>query len=53
MVAWAEEARYFVDRQFMVDDLERCDGVAVFHRRLPMRALSLMVKPLLGIDADG
>lgn len=53
MVAWAEEARYFVDRQFMVDDLEALRRGGRIPASVAYAGSKLDVKPLLGIDADG
>ena len=53
MVAWAEEARYFVDRQFMVDDLEALRRGGRIPSSVAYAGSKLDVKPLLGIDADG
>lgn len=53
LAEWAEEARYFVDCEFMVEDLN------TLHRggRIPASAAvagtALDVKPLLTIDKDG
>ncbi len=53
LVEWAEEARYFLNMMFMVDDLESLrrggripDGVAAAGAKLD-------VKPMLTIDLEG
>lgn len=53
MVAWAEEARYFVDRQFMVEDLDALRRGGRIPASVAFAGSKLDVKPLLGIDADG
>ncbi len=53
MLAWAEEARYFVDEQFMVDDLEALRRGGRIPSSVAYAGSKLDVKPLLGIDSDG
>lgn len=53
MVAWAEEAHFFVDRQFMVDDLDALRRGGRIPASVAYAGLKLDVKPLLGITADG
>lgn len=53
LAAWAEEARCFVNEEFMVDDLEPCAAAAAFPPRLPVAGAALDVKPLLVIAEDG
>lgn len=53
LAAWAEEARYFVDEQFMVDDLEALRRGGRIPSSVAYAGSKLDVKPLLGIDADG
>ena len=53
MVAWAEEAHFFVDRQFMVDDLEALRRGGRIPASVAYAGSKLDVKPLLGITADG
>ncbi len=53
MVAWAEEARFFVNRQFMVDDLEALRRGGRIPATVAFAGSKLDVKPLLGIDNDG
>lgn len=53
MVAWAEEAHFFVDRQFMVDDLDALRRGGRIPASVAYAGSKLDVKPLLGITADG
>lgn len=53
MVAWAEEAHFFVDRQFMVDDLDALRRGGRIPTSVAYAGSKLDVKPLLGITADG
>lgn len=53
MVAWAEEAHFFVDRQFMVDDLDALRRGGRIPASVVYAGSKLDVKPLLGITADG
>jgi DegV family protein with EDD domain len=53
MVTWAEEARYFVNAQFMVDDLEALRRGGRIPAGVAMAGAKLDVKPLLGIDLSG
>lgn len=53
MVTWAEEARFFVDAQFMVDDLESLRRGGRIPSSVAFAGAKLDVKPLLSIDADG
>lgn len=53
MVAWAEEAHFFVDRQFMVDDLDALRRGGRIPASVAYAGSKLDVKPLLGIAADG
>lgn len=53
MVAWAEEAHFFVDRQFMVDDLDALRRSGRIPASVAYAGSKLDVKPLLGITADG
>lgn len=53
MVAWAEEAHFFVDRQFMVDDLDALRRGGRIPASVAYAGSRLDVKPLLGITADG
>ncbi len=53
MVAWAEEARYFVDEQFMVDDLEALRRGGRIPSSVAYAGSKLDVKPLLSIDSEG
>ena len=53
MVTWAEEVRYFVDAQFMVDDLEALRRGGRIPSSVAFAGSKLDVKPLLGIDMEG
>lgn len=53
MVAWAEEARYFVDALFMVEDLEALRRGGRIPATIAYAGGKLDVKPLLTIDAEG
>jgi DegV family protein with EDD domain len=53
MVTWAEEARYFVNAQFMVDDLDALRRGGRIPAGVAMAGAKLDVKPLLGIDLSG
>lgn len=53
MVAWAEEARYFVNALFMVDDLESLRRGGRIPDSVAYAGAKLDVKPLLTIGLDG
>lgn len=53
LAEWAEEARFFVDAQFMVDDLEALKRGGRIPSSVAYAGAKLDVKPLLGIAADG
>lgn len=53
MVAWAEEARYFVNALFMVDDLESLRRGGRIPDSVSYAGAKLDVKPLLTIDLEG
>ena len=53
MVSWAEEAQYFVNAQFMVDDLEALRRGGRIPASVAMAGAKLDVKPLLGFDLEG
>lgn len=53
MVAWAEEARYFVNALFMVEDLEALRRGGRIPASVAYAGGKLDVKPLLNIDMDG
>lgn len=53
MEAWAQEARYFVDEQFMVDDLEALRRGGRIPSSIAYAGSKLDVKPLLSIDSEG
>ena len=53
LVAWAEEARWFVNAQFMVDDLESLHRGGRIPSSIAHAGSKLDVKPLLGFDLKG
>lgn len=53
LAAWAEEARFFVDAEFMVDDLDALRRGGRIPASVAVAGGALDVKPLLSIDADG
>lgn len=53
MVKWAEEARYYVDANFMVDDLESLRRGGRIPSSVAFAGAKLDVKPLLNIDSAG
>lgn len=53
MVAWAQEAHYFINEQFMVDDLEALRRGGRIPSSVAYAGSKLDVKPLLGIDSEG
>ncbi len=53
MVAWAEEARFFVNAQFMVDDLDALRRGGRIPSGVAMAGAKLDVKPMLGFDLEG
>ena len=53
MVAWAEEARYFVNVLFMVEDLDALHRGGRVPKGVAVVGGALDVKPLLSIDLDG
>lgn len=53
LVAWAEEARNFVDCEFMVDDLESLRRGGRIPGTVAYAGAKLDVKPMLGVDAEG
>ncbi len=53
LAAWAEEARYFVDCEFMVEDLDTLRRGGRIPATVAVAGSALDVKPLLTIDADG
>ena len=53
MVDWAEEARYFVDAEFMVDDLESLRRGGRIPSTVAYAGAKLDVKPLLNISIEG
>lgn len=53
LARWAEEARFFVDAEFMVDDLESLRRGGRIPSSVAYAGAKLDVKPLLSIGADG
>lgn len=53
IVRWAQEARNFVDAQFMVDDLEALRRGGRIPASVAFAGAKLDVKPLLGINIEG
>ncbi|HIT45821.1 MAG TPA: DegV family protein [Candidatus Aphodovivens excrementavium] len=53
LARWAEEARFFVDAEFMVDDLESLRRGGRIPGSVAYAGAKLDVKPLLSIGADG
>lgn len=53
LVDWAEEARYFVQTMFMVDDLDALRRGGRIPAGVAMAGAKLDVKPLLSFDIDG
>lgn len=53
LAKWAEEARYFVDCEFMVEDLDALQRGGRIPTSVAVAGSALDVKPLLTIDADG
>ena len=53
LAAWAQEARWFVNAQFMVDDIEALAHGGRMPQGMAMLGAKLDVKPLLGFDLEG
>ncbi len=53
LAAWAQEARYFVDAEFMVDDLESLRRGGRIPNSVAYAGSKLDVKPLLNITIEG
>ena len=53
LAAWAEEARFFVDEIFMVDDLDALRRGGRIPSTVAVAGAALDVKPLLTVDAEG
>ena len=53
LVEWANEARYFVNEQFMVDDLESLRRGGRIPASVAFAGSKLDVKPMLDISLDG
>lgn len=53
MVAWAEEARWYVNAQFMIDNLDALQAGGRIPASMAMAGSKLDVKPLMGFDLNG
>lgn len=53
MVEWVKEARFFVNAQFMVDDLSALERGGRIPGNVAKAGAVLDVKPMLGFDLDG
>lgn len=53
MVEWVKEARFFVNAQFMVDDLSALERGGRIPGNIAKAGAMLDVKPMLGFDLDG
>ena len=53
LVRWAEEAHYFVNEQFMVDDLKALQRGGRIPATVAVAGSALDVKPLLSVDVEG
>lgn len=53
LAQWAEEARYFVNEEFMVEDLDCLRRGGRIPSSVAVAGAALDVKPLLAIDIDG
>ena len=53
LASWAAEARYFVDAQFMVDNLEALSRGGRIPASIAYAGAKLDVKPMLNISTDG
>ncbi|WP_346773609.1 DegV family protein [Adlercreutzia sp. ZJ304] len=53
LAQWASEARYFVDCEFMVDDLDTLQRGGRIPSSVAVAGAALDVKPMLTIDTDG
>lgn len=53
LAEWAEEARYFVDCEFMVEDLKALKRGGRIPSSVAVAGAALDVKPLLTVDIDG
>ena len=53
LAQWAEEARHFVDEEFMIDDLNTLRRGGRIPATVAVAGSALDVKPLLTIDIDG
>lgn len=53
LVQWAEEARFFVNEEFMVEDLDCLRRGGRISSSVAVAGAALDVKPLLAVDIDG
>lgn len=53
LVQWVEEARFFVNEEFMVDDLDCLRRGGRISSSVAVAGAALDVKPLLAVDIDG
>lgn len=53
LVRWVEEARFFVNEEFMVDDLDCLRRGGRISSSVAVAGAALDVKPLLAVDIDG
>ena len=53
LAAWAEEARWFVNAQFMIDDLGALEAGGRIPASMALAGSKLDVKPLMGFDLKG
>lgn len=53
LVQWAEEARFFVNEEFMVEDLDCLRRGGRISSSVAVAGAALDVKPLLAVDVDG
>ncbi|MBR5260249.1 MAG: DegV family protein [Eggerthellaceae bacterium] len=53
LACWAEEAHYFVNEQFMVDDLKALQRGGRIPATVAVAGSALDVKPLLSVDVEG
>lgn len=53
LASWAEEARYFVDCEFMVEDLDCLKRGGRIPSSVAVAGSALNVKPLLSVDVEG
>lgn len=53
MVEWAEEARWYVNAQFMIDNLDALQAGGRIPASMALAGTKLDVKPLMGFDLNG